>query len=362
MLLFSSESHAEKGKMMPSEWKMLAAMVPDYEVMQLTTSKATDCKLYLNVNPYVANLNAIVFMSTRNGYENLYLLSLKNGTIIQLTDSKAMDGGHANVSAATNTAFFKEDNTIKSVSLIPPYNESVIYSVDTDYDIVGTIAVSSNGQLLGISVYNSDKNVSVLALIDVNNKTLQKVLKDQGKITHVAFNPEYSNKFLYYIDLNDKDDDGYMVVVDTNGDNKTILNKLGKHVTHSFWFPDGVTAAYVLKEVKSIDSPHEEIVSYNTATDKYVYYILPNYGNHFAINPSQTIFQGDGGPSDRYIYYFAINPINNKLTATKMFWHNSSSSSQLWHPHAIFINDTDLIFNSDADGNGNVYLLRKKVK
>jgi hypothetical protein len=79
------------------------------------------------------------------------------------------------------------------------------------------------------------------------------------------------------------------------------------------------------------------------------------------MNPAQTIIQGDGHKdSTPYIYYYYIKPGTNKVDTVKMFKHRSTSNTESVHPHAAFINDTDLIFNSDADGNGNVYLLRKK--
>jgi hypothetical protein len=43
-----------------------------------------------------------------------------------------------------------------------------------------------------------------------------------------------------------------------------------------------------------------------------------------------------------------------------MFKHDSSSKEEVVHPHAAFINNHDLIFNSDADDSGDVYLLRRK--
>jgi hypothetical protein len=72
------------------------------------------------------------------------------------------------------------------------------------------------------------------------------------------------------------------------------------------------------------------------------------------------MFQSDGSPSKPDITYFTINQ-DSTLTAKKMFTHGSSSSDETWHPHAAFINSTDLVFNSDRDGNGNIYLLRRKV-
>jgi hypothetical protein len=57
-------------------------------------------------------------------------------------------------------------------------------------------------------------------------------------------------------------------------------------------------------------------------------------------------------------YAPSLEGTSTKVDTGKMCKHRSSSTTKSLHPHAAFINDTDLIFNSEADGN--VYLLRQK--
>lgn len=348
LLTLFSTIEAKKGDVYPAEWKKLPALAKDYEVVQLTTNKAIDSKLYLKVNPYIESLNSIVFMSTRDKKENLYLISLDTGKITQLTESKNMDGGHANVSAATEMAFFREGSNIKSVSLTPPYVESLIYTLEKPYRFSGEIGVSSDGQTLALSLYDKDKNISWVAVLDVPTGKLQKIHEDTGRIDHVSINPVYANNLLYHVNLEQR-----VVVVDIKNKKATPI---GENAVHSFWFPDGISAAYVWRG-KGIP---EQIVAYDTVNKTYTKYLVPANSNHFDINASQTVLQGDGGPKSRYIYYYPINPDNNTLGSQKMFEHGSSSSDELWHPHAAFLNDTDLLFSSDRAGNGDVYLLRKK--
>lgn len=352
-LALSSLVYAGKGKTYPSEWKILPALIQDFEVVKLTSNKATDSKLYLNVNPYIPKKNSILFMSERDGYDNLYLLSLKDGKIVQITASKKMDGGHVGVSAVREKAFFREDDVVKSVDLNPPYAEENVYEVKEDnFRISGQISVSPDGYGLTFALYDEDKKISQVVTVDVNEHSAKKVRKEKGRVDHVIFNPIHGDKLLYHV--YEKNTVG---VVDLNTAQTTVISA-NVHAVHSFWFSDGITAAYVLKD---LDGPvSEQIVGYNTSTKQYIKYDLPYYGNHFAMNPAGTILQGDGNPSDPYITYFYIDHNTQKLNPVKMFKHNSSSTNEDWHPHGVFINDTDLLFNSDAAGNGDVYLLRKK--
>jgi Tol biopolymer transport system component len=345
---------ADKGDTLPAEWKTLPALVDGYEVIQLTTAKSMDSKMYLNVNNYVKSVNSVVILSDRNKYQNLYLLSLNNGTLTQLTASKTMDGNHSNVCDATATAFYRENRTIKSVDLTPPYQEKTIYTVPTKYSISGNMFPSADGSKLAVALYEGDKNKSTLAIIDINNPSLKSIQGKTGKIDHVIINRD-GNKLLYHIYKENR-----IGVVDIDRDDEHFINKPGEHGVHPFWFYDSIRAAYVQRS--DDNNKYQQIVAYDTEKDSYTKYSMPTYSNHCAINPSSTIVQGDGNANNPYIYYYAISPKSNTLNAVKMFKHNSSFSDELWHPHASFINDTDLIFNSDAGGNSNIYLLRKTTK
>ncbi len=344
---------SDKGTRYEAEWKTLRALDPDYEVVQLTTAKALDNKMYLDVNPYVPALDSVVFMSQRRSEddaENFFLMSLEDGTFVQLTDSDDIDGDHGNVSPETEEVFFRDKRTFKRVSLHPPYREREIYTVPDRYDPKGILSLTSDGKTIASSFYDEDEDRSSLVIVDVATGRLETIKRIDGKVDHVLINPVRGDTLLYHIF-----DEHEIGIVDIATKTMKVLTKPGDHGVHPFWTANGAKAAYVEK-----NSDPERVVTYHLRAGRYVDYDIPKRGNHFAINPSQTLLQSDGSGSDRNIYYYEIDRDGNTVDYRKMFEHDSSSDEESVHPHAAFINDTDLIFNSDADGNGNVYLLREK--
>lgn len=353
---FTLTAVAGKGQYYPPEWRVLPALVSHYEVVQLTNSTSTDSKMYLNVDPFVPALKATVFMSRRDGNSNLYLLSLVNGGITQVTASKILDAAHANVATDAALAFYREVRTIKSVNLYSPFVERKIYEFSSSESISGTLSTTSDGRKLAVALYREKKKDSIIGTIDVATKAFTEVYKSNGRIDHVMINPVYYDHLLYHVF------EGDVAVANTKTSQGVIIGHETKseHVVHPFWFPDGITAAYVLKYTNQDNETREKIITYNTQTKEYGYYKINPRGNHFAVNPATTFLQNDGEPKDKSIYYYPLKPGNDQPVAIRMFAHNSSSSDELWHPHGVFINDTDLLFNSDMGGKGNVYLLRKK--
>lgn len=341
----------DKGKRYDAEWKTLPALESGYEVVRLTSDDAMDNKMYLDVNPYVPALDSVVFMSDRDdGKENLYLMSLKDGSFVQLTDSGDMDGDHANVSPATEEAFFRDGKTIKKVGLHEPYEETTIHTVEDKYQIKGIMSLTSNGATIALSLHDEGENKSALVTIDAKTGNREEVARVEGKVDHVLIKPDGA-QLLYHV--NDKDIIG---LVDVDSKETEILTDSDEEGVHPFWAADGQTAAYAQR---GKDGGPKKVATYDTRSGEYVKYNLDDSNNHFAMNASQNVIQGDGSKEERYIYYYSIEPGDNTPDGKKMFEHGSSSESELVHPHAAFINDTDLIFNSDLAGNGDAYLLRK---
>ncbi|NBH09520.1 hypothetical protein [Amycolatopsis sp. SID8362] len=312
--------------------------------------------MYLDVNPYVPTLNSIVFMSDRDGSQNLYLMSLSDGSFVQLTNHDDIDASHSGISPATEEVFFREGQTVKKVSLRAPYEEEEVYTVDDQYEIKGSLSMGPGGNKFALSLYNKN-GYSTLATIDTARSTLEEVRKIKGAVDHVLINPVYGNTLLYH--TYDRNQIG-LVNIETK--QEKVLTKPGDHGTHPFWEHNGQAAGYVLKNAREARGSQEKVVTYSIQAAGYSNYPLTRYSNHVAMNPSGTWIQGDGGPSDRYIYYYVINPRNNTVARQTMFKHDSTSSNELWHPHATFINDTDVIFNSDKDNpgkSGDIYLLSK---
>ncbi|MEV8379202.1 hypothetical protein AB0P21_41080, partial [Kribbella sp. NPDC056861] len=271
----ASGSHGEKGKRYDAEWKTLKALDPKYEVQQLTTSNDLDNKMYLGVDPYVPSMNSVVFMSDRDGAQNLYLMSLKNGSFRQVTNSDELDGNHSNVSPATEEAFFREGRTIKRVSLNAPYKEQTVYTADKKYDIKGIVALTADGKTIALSLNYDDDKRSDLITIDVKTGKQTTVKTIDGKVDHVLINPTGTH-LVYHIY---KDDE--VGVIDIESKDKKLLTKSGDHGVHPFW-GDATNAGFVLK--LDDKKPLEQIVIYNTKKDKIKRYDIDVKGNHFAIN------------------------------------------------------------------------------
>lgn len=339
---FTASEAGYKGKKFPKEWKTLPALDPNFEVMQLTTSKAMDSKLYLKINPYVPSLNSVVFNSDRSGEENLFLMSLETGEITQITEGK-LTADHAGVAGDAEMAFYRAGKSVYSVNLNPPYNETKIITIDSPYRFSGEINTTPNGKFLSLALYDEGKKKSIAIVIDVDKKSYSKIWEEEGigRIDHNAININGTH-LLYHVYETRK-----IVVVDIAAKKGVTV---GTNGVHPFWFYDSKRVAF---------RTGKDMIVYDVEKKKSEALSLSVSGNHFAINPSGTMFQGDGHPKDPFIYFYPYTG-STKLTGVKMFRHGSSSTKELWHPHAHFIGENRLMFSSDVDGNSNVYLLQPK--
>jgi hypothetical protein len=382
--------------------------------------------MYLRTTNYVPSLKSIVFLSERyEGAQNLFLMSLVDGKIIQLTASKdkeddnddtdadsdrdddEIDGDHAAVSPATEEAFFKQGQTLKRVSLSNPGAPRPIYTQkDSDWDLRGTPSISSDGKTIATMEYNkgSDKKeytdddrtrivtIAVKDGQDPEETDPHQVAKVDGKGDHLWINPGYGDTIIYHTLFKDGDDAEVGLAYIGSGDTEVLEPQEAKgHGVHPFWRADGKVAGYVRKDKPDGDFP-QEVATYirgrdddgTVNHDKRVGYKIPEgySSSHLAMNPSGTLLQGDGGNDEdsSFIYYYEINSQGDVKKPWAMFQHGSCKDhGERFHPHADFINETDVLFNSDAfflrdpdgkcedpgedekdKGDGNIYLLRKK--
>jgi Tol biopolymer transport system component len=352
--LASFTVHAGKGKVYPAEWSTHSAMVSNYEVIQLTSANAVNYKLYFNANSYVAALNAIIFTSTRNGNADLYLVSLDNGSITQLTNTPHIGGPGANVCAATQQAFYVVNNVIKTVNLVPPFTETSICTIDSTYEIANTLSISSDGSTLALSLYDSSANSTTIALVNVKNGSIKNIWQYNSYLDHVVINPVESSKILFH---------GYNThdigIINVDGTHEVVFTQLNQSTVHPFWYPKGLTVAYALNGLNT-QPVGQEVIAYNIKTKNSVTYGVSNYSDHFNANVDETMLLGDGGPGNAYIYSYSIDTTKNMLNATALFEHSRNPQSPA-DAEPVFINDTNILFNGDLAGNSNVYLLRKKV-
>ena len=104
---------AQKGKQYPAEWQKFTALESGCKGIKLTTDTSDDCRLYFYNNPFVKDINSIVFASKRTGFGNLFLISLQDGIITQLTDGKKVQARGADVSSSKEEVYFVSGKEIK---------------------------------------------------------------------------------------------------------------------------------------------------------------------------------------------------------------------------------------------------------
>src|SRR5690242_7705593 len=74
------------GQVYPSEKTAFRDSETGAEIIQYTNVGATNRTLYFTNRPYVCDGEHVVFLSDRTGRNEMYLLHLQSGKIIQLTD------------------------------------------------------------------------------------------------------------------------------------------------------------------------------------------------------------------------------------------------------------------------------------
>lgn len=328
---------------------------------------------------------------------------------------------------------------IKRVSLrsAEDYEETIIYQQENGWwDLKGTPSLSSDGKTLVTFEHCSDKKEckkdydhSRIVTIDLTGDEHEKttVAQVEGKGDHLWINPVHGDTVLYHVLIGDKepckkgdDCDAEVGLVDIDSGVVTVLSdedELG-HGVHPFWRPaedparpdDGYIAGYMYKhddecgkkghprKCHEDEEPEEpnKVVTYDIRNleddgdfdeDDLVEHALPDdeYSSHMAMSSTGDLLQGDGGTSsgeDYHYFYENLEPEGGEMDpGVKMFEHGSCKDhGEQVHPHADFINRSDLLFNSDEffihhpeeDGDdceknvddeddGNVFLLRKKV-
>src|SRR3989338_2815644 len=75
------------GKVYPSEKSTFRDPETGAEIIQYTNTRKNNRTLYFTNRPYTSDSEHIVFLSDRTGRNEMFLLHLKSGKIVQLTNA-----------------------------------------------------------------------------------------------------------------------------------------------------------------------------------------------------------------------------------------------------------------------------------
>ena len=371
---WSININAQKGRSFPTEWQKFTAAESGCEVIKLTTDTSDNCRLYFNNNPMVKSMNSIVFASKRTGYWNLFLISLQNGIITQLTDGKKIQARGASVSSLKEEVYFVSGKELKACNL-RNYQERVLYTLPDSFLVSASLGINTAGSMLAMAI---TKKVGVavsklkhfdnagekyllhpesrIIVIATDGSMFKTVRTENNWLSHVLFNPLENNILLYC-------QEGPWQLVEQrmwicNINDTSIHYPLRKEeipgikIGHEFWFQDGkhvgyqVSSSTIKKGIGIADYRTGKFIEYDGAED-----------SHTETDITGKYFVGDGKNSNRVLCLYHLE--NNKLVKKVLIKHNGGFDNEYAHPHPSFIDDKgSVLYTSNADDNCNIYLIK----
>jgi oligogalacturonide lyase len=360
----------------PAEWKEFPSLVSDYVVVQLTTHKAEDIRLYFYNDGYVPASNSMVFSSTRTGRDNLFLVSLDDGRITQITDGKRVQGGSAVVSIPKDEVYYFDSGVLCGANLSTFKTRKLGYVIPAGFSTSSSLTITEDGEWLGVGIVestNSGKRYptdfdrmkakmdahpwSEILLIRTDGSEVRKVRREQQWISHVMVHPKNPQLVSYCHEGPWEIVDQRLWFINADGSNNhpvRVEARTDDRIGHEYWFSDGKRMGYQV----STDWPRKGVGILDIATERYKEYYNAT-DRHTNVNYGGDLFVGDGRTEIPWINLYTIS--GDSLLGRHLFRHDDDFKRSMDDPHPSFVGKSnDILFTSNRDGNTNIYLLRKK--
>ena len=157
----------------PSEKMACKDTKTGLEITMLTTSSAKDDKIYQTHPNWTADGQHIVFMSDRSGTSQYFAISVKTGTIVQLTDDQ--QPGNACLGKTRNQMYYLSDSKIWNVDIDSilqcdtPKQENIfrrkVADLPENTSLSGTISLDSNEKDIYLGVQYTANSWGLLATV-----------------------------------------------------------------------------------------------------------------------------------------------------------------------------------------------------
>lgn len=351
------------GKKYPSEWREHATLIDGFKVMQLTTSPAEDSKFYLTTDSYFPELNVVAFVSNRTSIWNIFYCDLATGELTQVTDfpNSTNDDGHGDIcSFRTNEIIYydKPNLALRKVNLIT-FQDTKLYSLPLGYKRGNSFTSNSDGSIIAITAIMGEKGdveSSRMIFLNVDGSGVREIERPGQQLSHVNLNTSGETPGVIYARKEIEDVKMFFYMsLDGKIDKKIVEAKgKGEGVSHPFWTPDGSKACY-LKKRRGKD-PKYWLGFYELEKQMNFEY-EKEWDADMSANFDASLFVGTGNHADPCLKFWRIE--GDKIIPQRVFVHGATfPGPECRDVHNTFISGTNnVIFNSDGDGNGNVYVL-----
>ncbi|MBU2491655.1 MAG: oligogalacturonate lyase family protein [Bacteroidetes bacterium] len=351
------------GKKYPAEWKEHPALIDGFKVIQITTSPAEDSKFYLTTDSYFPEMNVVAFVSNRTGTWNLFYCDLSTGEITQVTDfpEKIKDDGHGNIcSNKTNEViyYYKPEATLRKINL-KTFEDTFLYRLPEGFKKGNSLTASADGSIIALTAIKGEKGdveSSKMIFINVDGSGVEEIERPGQQLSHVNLSTAWKEPGVIYARKEIEDAKMFFYMSLKDREEKKIIEAVGRKegVSHPFWVPDGSKACYLKKERG--DNPKYWLGFYDL-DKKMNFEYEKEWDADMSANYDASLFVGTGNHADPCLKFWRIE--GNKIVGERVFDHGATfPGPECRDVHNTFIAGTNnVIFNSDGDGNGNVYIL-----
>jgi len=372
-----------KGKIYKSDLIKEVDSVTGVIVTRLTDNIGNTVHPYFTQPLLSGDGEYLLTTSDRSGLIQLYLLEIKTGTMVQLTNDPKVMEQSACLDGERMIAYYWNGPVLKSVK-ISDLTEAEIYKVPEGF-MPGTLSMTSDGEKVDF-VYSEKLNIStttgtlysgmaetlyrrpscVVMRVNVLDGSAVAIWGEREWISHVITSPI----------------DPDIVVFCHEGDWHLVQRTWVVRVsTHEIW-PIVVTKRNIERAGHELFTKKGNIVTQygvrETPTSEWMcsdIFIKPDGScmrkfdyvpgpkpMHVQVNSTETLGVGDCAylkPSieDARKYMTLIKYEDNEAKQKLLCRHDTSWKYQHSHPHPIFTNDDKhVIFGSDRGGLNNVYM------
>jgi len=368
------------------------------KVTRLTEPTHISHHMYFYNRMTTQNAEKLLYAAETNGERQLYLMDLKSGDALQLTEGDGVEDYNGILALDDKHLFYQQDNAYHKMNLETLESECIYRSPDGWK--FGSPGISDDDNFLALVETKEDtiaqnkkntgnwdffaknclaKPLCRIVYIDIEKKTSHVVLQDNCWFGHTQIRPRDADTILFCHEGPYDLIDARLWLVQKDGSNYRKCREQDSTtiLTHEFWMPDGGKFAYVYRETTGERIENIRMMNPETLEEEILMECSPFA--HFISDKKGAYMVGDAQGSDLpihlltdenenigtendFIYLIDVKAKKEmKLCRHGTSWRAKHGNPQDSHPHPCFTeNNESIIFVSDKDGKPCIYKVDMK--
>jgi Periplasmic component of the Tol biopolymer transport system len=363
------------------------------KITRLTEPTHISHHMYFYNRMTTKGTNKLLYAAEFDGERQLYLMDMKTGEAVQMTEGADVGDYNGMISADYKYVFYQQQNTFYKMD-IETLEAECIYQSPAGWKL-GSPGLSDDDRYMAVVETKEDtiaqnkknsgnwdffaknclaKPLCRIVYVDIEKKTSHIVLQDNCWFGHVQIRPKDADTILFCHEGPYDLIDARLWLVQKDGSNYRRCREQDSTtiLTHEFWMPDGAKFAYVYRETSGERIENIRMMNPKTLEEEILMPCSP-YA-HFISDKKGKYMVGDAQGSELPIHLLTdenahIGSENDYIYLVdvaakkemKLCWHGTSwrakhGNPQDSHPHPCFTEDNEsVIFVSDKDGKPCIY-------